>query len=246
MNKIEKEVEIHARKTIKVPINAHTILLNTNSHDELPIVHKSGQNSPKHPNSNDSNEISGNNTSNENNSIENASHNQLLSTNDIHRLDEKLLVASVSLASTSSTKFNRDNGSGIMNNSTQLHSNDAESINETILKSDILSRNTYRDNKQYDDNASGDSDDETIYTNPLLSNEANAANRRVPRSGPHAIRGAPRNDFTCSGSDCDISWICLLICILALCFAIPLIYVIYIAEHPEQFNHKDSEAFNVG
>lgn len=38
-------------------------------------------------------------------------------------------------------------------------------------------------------------------------------------------------DLSCSGSDCDMSWICLFICILALCFAIPLIYVVYIAEH---------------
>lgn len=38
-------------------------------------------------------------------------------------------------------------------------------------------------------------------------------------------------DLSCSGSDCDISWTVLLVCILALCFAIPLIYVLYIAEH---------------
>lgn len=57
---------------------------------------------------------------------------------------------------------------------------------------------------------------------------------------PRVIRASHKADFTCNGSDCDISWICLLICILALCFIIPLIYVLYIAEthHPLNETHE--------
>lgn len=51
-----------------------------------------------------------------------------------------------------------------------------------------------------------------------------------------------KNDaLSCSGSDCDMSWACLFICILALCFAIPLIYVFYIAEHLNEYHHHGTE-----
>uniref|UniRef100_A0A1Q3F238 Putative conserved plasma membrane protein n=1 Tax=Culex tarsalis TaxID=7177 RepID=A0A1Q3F238_CULTA len=66
---------------------------------------------------------------------------------------------------------------------------------------------------------------------PLLSGEYDD---NLPQPRPLKL---PSNDFSCSGSDCDISWICLLVCILALCFAIPLIYVIYVAEHIEKYHH---------
>lgn len=66
---------------------------------------------------------------------------------------------------------------------------------------------------------------------PLLSGEYDD---NLPQPRPLKL---PSNDFSCNGSDCDISWICLLVCILALCFAIPLIYVIYVAEHLEKYHH---------
>lgn len=66
---------------------------------------------------------------------------------------------------------------------------------------------------------------------PLLSGEYDD---NLPQPRPLKL---PSNDFSCNGSDCDISWICLLVCILALCFAIPLIYVIYVAEHIEKYHH---------
>lgn len=202
LNKIEKDFEIHARKTIKVPVNAHTILLSTNL-DELPIVHKSGQNSPHHL----ADAISSRDTH-----IADSSH-QL--PNSI--LDEKLLVASVSLAGNSSSS----------NSTTQTN-------HRTILsnKTDITA---------------GETDLEFSYTDPLMSETNELYDEdHINQTGPHAIRGAPRSDFTCSGSDCDISWICLLVFILALCFAIPLIYIIYIAEHPDQFHHKEAEQFVIG
>lgn len=66
---------------------------------------------------------------------------------------------------------------------------------------------------------------------PLLSGEYDDS---LPQPRPLKL---PSNDFSCNGSDCDISWICLLVCILGLCFAIPLIYVIYVAEHIEKYHH---------
>lgn len=42
LNKIDKDNEIHARKIIKIPITVHNVLL-----ENFPIVHKSGNNSPK-------------------------------------------------------------------------------------------------------------------------------------------------------------------------------------------------------
>lgn len=51
---------------------------------------------------------------------------------------------------------------------------------------------------------------------------------------PRPIQAAGRlraHDLSCSGSDCDLSWLCLFVFILAMCFAIPLIYVFWIAEH---------------
>lgn len=191
INKIEKEIEIHARKTIKVPANAYSILLNTQ--DELPQVHKSGQNSPKGMNR-------------DNQHAPSSSINPLISN---HQLDEKLLVASVTLATPNA----------------QYPSAANHSINDIILNSAVTQ-------KEYgvqglDDDFDGDDDSAQ---QALLTDDGS-------RPTPHSIRGAPRTDLSCSGSDCDISWICLLVFILALCFAIPLIYIFYIAEHPDKFHH---------
>ncbi|XP_035906770.1 lysM and putative peptidoglycan-binding domain-containing protein 4 [Anopheles stephensi] len=60
---------------------------------------------------------------------------------------------------------------------------------------------------------------------------------------PRSLR-LPANDFSCNGSDCDISWICLLVFILALCFAIPLIYVVYVAEHIDKYHHDSFNNIN--
>lgn len=79
-------------------------------------------------------------------------------------------------------------------------------------------------------------DDDSSSRQPLLSGEYD---ERLPQPRPVRL---PASDFSCNGSDCDISWICLLVCILALCFAIPLIYVFYVAEHPEKYHHnQDTE-----
>ncbi|XP_018575717.1 lysM and putative peptidoglycan-binding domain-containing protein 3 [Anoplophora glabripennis] len=58
------------------------------------------------------------------------------------------------------------------------------------------------------------------------------------RSLPEADAVVSR--LNCSGVDGDISWIALIVCIVIVVFAIPLIYVFYIAEHPEKFHHHIS------
>ncbi|KAK5647439.1 hypothetical protein RI129_002331 [Pyrocoelia pectoralis] len=44
--------------------------------------------------------------------------------------------------------------------------------------------------------------------------------------------------LTCSGADAGISWIALIVCVIILIVAFPLIYVLYIAEHPDQYYHS--------
>lgn len=60
------------------------------------------------------------------------------------------------------------------------------------------------------------------------------------RGYPRAI-AAPKIDYLdFDGSDWDMNWICLLICILAVCVIVPLIYVFLVYEHPEKFVHEHS------
>lgn len=40
------------------------------------------------------------------------------------------------------------------------------------------------------------------------------------------------------GADADISWIALIACVVVLILAVPLIYVLYIAEHPDLYHHE--------
>jgi len=164
LNKIDKDFEIFARKTLRIPITAHNVLLDT-----LPTVHKSsGNNSPKLY-------------------AAGASAGPSASL-DIH-LNERLIVASVA-------------------NSEYRH--DLTSTSTTTVV--------------YEDFPRGEGD--PSITEPLLDTHAPI---------PTVVLAKPRMDFSFNGSDCDMNWICLFICILALCFAIPLVYVFYIAE--EKIHH---------
>lgn len=171
-----------------MPANAYSILLNTQ--DEIPTVHTSGQSSPKMVNNNSD-----------------ASQNPLF-TNHKSMLDEKLLVASVSLASAAGPS---------------IPTSVADSINDIILNSALAQKPHNIEHFEIDDALDGE-ETRLIDDNGIIT-------------VPHAIRGAPPTHLSCSGSDCDISWIFLLVFILALCFAIPLVYIFYIAEHPEKFHH---------
>lgn len=64
--------------------------------------------------------------------------------------------------------------------------------------------------------------------------------RKNFRGYPRSIN-APKADYLdFNGSDCEMNWICLLICILAVCVIVPLIYVYLVYEHPENFTHEHS------
>lgn len=179
LNKIDKDNEIYARKVVKIPVTVHSVLLET-----LPTVHKSGNNSPKHPKNIES--------SGTQSSLEDAI------------LSEKLMVASVNSA--------------------------GETINDIILKSSVRN-NAYADDVE--DNPSPMSKNQSSPYEPLLSGYLDES---VPQ--PRIIPGPAIRPWDWSGSDCDMSWVCLFIVILALCFAIPLIYVFYIAEHPKKIHHS--------
>ncbi|XP_055836707.1 lysM and putative peptidoglycan-binding domain-containing protein 4 [Episyrphus balteatus] len=180
LNKIDKDNEIHARKVVKIPVTVHSVLLET-----LPTVHKSGNNSPKHPQGSEKNNVR--------NSLE----------NDI--LSEKLLVASVNSA--------------------------GDTINDIILKSSVRN-NAYKDDS-VEDNTFSMSNNHSDHYEPLMSGYLDDS---IPQ--PRIIPGPAVRPWDWSGSDCDMSWVCLFIVILALCFAIPLIYVFYIAEHPKKIHHS--------
>lgn len=49
--------------------------------------------------------------------------------------------------------------------------------------------------------------------------------------------------YSCNGADGDISWIALIVVIVVLIFAVPIIYVLYIYEHPEQY-HKNNQTLH--
>ncbi|XP_070507237.1 lysM and putative peptidoglycan-binding domain-containing protein 4 [Chironomus tepperi] len=164
LNKIHQDNEIHAFKTIKVPLSAHNILVDT-----LPRTHKSGNNSPKA-----------------------ASSKTILPSRE--KLEEKLLLASVS--------------------------------NAVIKNSDFVEKSSDLDDVNHAENE--------MLSEPLLKDTRF-------RGYPKSIK-LPKNEFlTFNGSDCELSWVFLLIVILAFCVIIPLIYVYAIYEHPEHFNHSHSK-----
>lgn len=177
LNKIEKEYEIHARKVIKVPVAPHSLLL-----ENQPIVHRSGQSSPKHA-----------------------------QTDKENLVNDTLLVAAVNLST-------------------------EPTINDIILNTPIASNH-------YEDTPTTTNDHISTIEEPLLGSASNDYNGINSRTRPHSISGQHMDlrDLSCSGSDCDISWIFLLICILVLCVAIPLIYVFYIAEQEEIHRHEHAD-----
>lgn len=123
LNKIDKDNEIHARKVVKIPVTVHNVLL-----DNLPSVHKSGNNSPKpgqKSGGNDSRDSSSGLSSIVRNPLEDAEA----------MLSEKLMVASV-------------NSSGLDHASTSKEASARESsINNIILNSKLKSGavNVYKD-----------------------------------------------------------------------------------------------------
>lgn len=108
-----------------------------------------------------------------------------------------------------------------------LIQNQQNSINNIILNSKL------KYNNYIDDHGGGNNRFEDL-SEPFING---VLDETIPQ--PRMLKGPSTSDvFDCSGSDCDMSWICLFVFILALCFAIPLIYVLYIAEHLEKYHHN--------
>lgn len=79
-------------------------------------------------------------------------------------------------------------------------------------------------------------------TNEVDATSLNDVNNPLLFRGYPKTLGAPRNEFlSFSGSDCELNWIVLLFCILAICVIVPLIYVYLVYEHPENFHHTHSK-----
>ncbi|KAH8277596.1 hypothetical protein KR018_001919, partial [Drosophila ironensis] len=95
---------------------------------------------------------------------------------------------------------------------------------------------TSRAAAQFYEGSQGAPSDEANMEQPFDDNAPLLVDRHTPLVRP--IPGPSLRAIDWSGSDCDLSWICLFIFILALCFVIPLVYVIYLAEHPHQHHSE--------
>uniref|UniRef100_A0A336M6C2 CSON010861 protein n=1 Tax=Culicoides sonorensis TaxID=179676 RepID=A0A336M6C2_CULSO len=142
-------------------------------------------------------------------------HNILLDTN----------LPSVHKSGNSSPKAH---GSSDTGKSDQFSILSNESLEEKLIVASI-SNTTYKDQEVPIVKTENDFEinhDVPDSSDPLLS----------VRRQPKVVLAKPKVDFSFNGSDCDMNWMCLFVCILALCFAIPLIYVYFIYEekvHPE-------------
>jgi len=74
--------------------------------------------------------------------------------------------------------------------------------------------------------------------NVLMQDEDEEHVSLIPVANPEIVLTRRNKLLHCS--DADISWIGLLICIVLLIVMVPLIYVIYIKEHINEYHHKHS------
>lgn len=102
-------------------------------------------------------------------------------------------------------------------------SNGAIEVNQVIFNSNIKPVSKVCDN---------------VIENPVINDVHDEHVSLLPRSAPIAETVVSR--LSCSGADADISWIALIIVIVIVIFAVPLIYIFYIAEHFEQYHHSNS------
>uniref|UniRef100_A0A1I8NM53 LysM domain-containing protein n=1 Tax=Stomoxys calcitrans TaxID=35570 RepID=A0A1I8NM53_STOCA len=170
--------------------------------DNLPTVHKSGNSSPKI-----NAKVNGNGSRDSDSGLSSIVRNPLDDAQAM--LSEKLMVASVNSSGGDGPSTSRGLAGG------EIH------INNIIMNSKLKPGSTYHD----EEIVSADLNDASA---PLITDILDDSTN-VPKI--HRIRGPSLRTIDWSGSDCDMSWICLFVVILALCFVIPLVYVFYIAEH---------------
>lgn len=181
-NSIHKENEIHARRKIKIPIKAFSLLT-----ENLPSVHTSGNNSPTRvkdlivPKNGTDDPLN-------------------------EDLQEKLIVASVNSADVRISPKEYK-----LNNLKQTpHFSDTPSTSHFVNSESIVS-----------------SDGESV---PLILEGIREET---------SVEDIVLKEFNEKGADLGIKWIHLLVFILLLCVVIPLVYVFYIAEHPEKYHHHN-------
>ncbi|CAG9860394.1 unnamed protein product [Phyllotreta striolata] len=91
---------------------------------------------------------------------------------------------------------------------------------------------------------------EIIFNSQIIPNQVSVTNPRVPEAScdertnllVEDVGTSTESDpvislISCNGADADISWKVLLACIVIVIVALPVVYVFYIAEHPESYHH---------
>lgn len=76
--------------------------------------------------------------------------------------------------------------------------------------------------------------------NPELDNDIDEESHLLGEQHSVVTDDVVVTKLSCSGADCDISWIALIVCVVIVIFALPVIYVVYIAEHFEEYHHNHS------
>ncbi|KAL1513646.1 hypothetical protein ABEB36_003034 [Hypothenemus hampei] len=123
--------------------------------------------------------------------------------------------SSIGLDGSSTSKLVDTNVIGFKLESTEIKQNNE--VNRIIFNSNVKGKSIEKQ------------DDEIIFGEDvcLLPEQSD-----TPKLEPIISR------LSCNGSDWDISYPALIVCIVLVIFAVPLIYVFYIAEHPEIYkNH---------
>lgn len=78
--------------------------------------------------------------------------------------------------------------------------------------------------------------DKSCDNSPITEVHLHEEVRLLPQSVP--MDETILTKLMCSGADAGISWIALIVCVIIVIVAFPLIYVLYIAEHPDQYYHS--------
>lgn len=167
--------------------------------------------------------------------------------NNIHRENEifaknsikvparpfSVLIASVHTSGTSSPK-EEPNGTGIDTDSLNLKlsrellsipkSGGSSVTNGTVQVNDIIFNSSVKPIDKSCDNS------------PITEVHLHEEVRLLPQSVPTDETIVTK--LTCSGADAGISWIALIVIVVIVIVAFPLIYVLYIAEHPDEYYHS--------
>lgn len=77
-----------------------------------------------------------------------------------------------------------------------------------------------------------------ICDNDVTEDASDEETNLIATAASETVKEPVVTRISCSGADGDIPWIALIICIVILIFAVPLIYVLYIYEHPWLYHHN--------